>query len=151
MTSSQHQKCKLLIERIFQRQLNKPVTYHPILMREFNEEECELIFGEPHELDECTELIQAVYEGVLPDIKSVLKVCKMMLPRNINGLYDARHEIEISIDLIRSELLIEIHHPSYKILTKEELIALYLRDRVANYYNSTLRGNSSLIETFSIK
>jgi len=82
--TSQHQKCKPLIERIFQRQLNKPVTYHHILMREFNEKERELIFGEPHELDEYTELIQAVYEGVLRDmitnIKSVFKVCNMMLP-----------------------------------------------------------------------
>lgn len=64
MTSSQHQECKPLIERIFQRQMNKPVTYHPLLLREFNGKERKLIFGYPHELDECTELIQAVYEGV---------------------------------------------------------------------------------------
>jgi hypothetical protein len=60
MTFDERKKCKALIEKIFQRQLNKPIVYHPTIMREFNDEERRVIFGGPYTLEGYADRIDAV-------------------------------------------------------------------------------------------
>lgn len=121
-------KCKTLIETIFQRQLNKPIVYHPTIMREFNEEERNVIFGGPYVLEDYAQEIEAVVRFVEHDnitsSRSILRACKMMIPREISGFYDCNLQIELWINITSGEFLIESYSEHRK-LTKEEFLDLY--------------------------
>ena len=128
MTFDERKKCKALIEKIFQRQLDKPIVYHPTIMREFNDEERRVIFGGPYTLEDCANEIDAVLNFLENDNisspKIMLRASKMMMPREINGFYDGNLQIELWINSVTGELLIE-SHSEHRILTKGELLALY--------------------------
>ena len=128
MTFDECEKCKALIEKIFQRQLDKPVIYHPTIMREFNVEERRVIFGGPYTLEDYANEIDAVLNFLENDNisspKIMLRASKMMMPREINGFYDGNLQIEFWINIVTGELLIE-SHSEHRTLTKGELLALY--------------------------
>lgn len=128
MTFDERTKCKALIEKIFQRQLDKPIVYHPTIMREFNEEERRVIFGGPYVLEDYIQEIEAVLRFVEHDNisspKIILRASKMMIPRKISGFYDCKLQIELWINITSDEFLIESYSERRR-LTKEELLALY--------------------------
>jgi hypothetical protein len=128
VTFDERTKGKALIEKIFQRQLDKPIVYHPTIMREFNEEERNVIFGGPYVLEDYTQEIDAVLRCVEHDNitspRIILGACKMMIPRKISGFYDCNLQIELWINSVTGELLIE-SHSEHRTLTKGELLALY--------------------------
>lgn len=128
MTFDESTKYKTLIETIFQRQLDKPIVYHPTIMREFNEEERNVIFGGPYVLEDYAQEIEAVLRFVEHDnitsSRIIMGACKMMIPREINSFYDCKHQIELWINVTSGEFLIESYSERRK-LTKEEFLDLY--------------------------
>jgi len=129
MTFHESEKCKALIEKIFQQQLDKPIVYHSTIMQEFNEEERRVIFGGPYTLEDYIQEIEAVLRFVEHDNitspRIILGACKMMIPRIINGFYDCNLQIELWINITSDEFLIESYSEHRK-LTKEEFLDLYL-------------------------
>lgn len=128
MTFDERTKCKALIETILQRQLNKPVVYHPTIMQEFNEEERRVIFGGPYVLEDYIQEIEAVLRFVEHDSitspRVIMSACKMMIPREISGFYDCKLQIELWINIASDEFLIESYSERRE-LTKEEFLDLY--------------------------
>jgi hypothetical protein len=120
---------RALIVRIFERLIAKGRTYHPTIMREFNQEDRELIFGGPkwvEELeDEIVSLLAFVARESITSPKIIMKCCKMICPNHINGgIRCGDPLIEISTEIIKDELFIEVDD-HWKTLSKEELIAIY--------------------------
>lgn len=128
MIFDERTKCKALIQKIFQRQLDKPIVYHPTIMREFNEEERRVIFGGPYVLEDYIQEIEAVVRFVEHDNitspRIILGACKMMIPREISGFYDCDLQIELWINITSDEFLIESYGERRE-LTKEEFLDLY--------------------------
>lgn len=121
-----------LIDRIIQRQLSKKTTYHPSLHKYFSEAELEQIFNYPKDLLACADEIQEIKrflkEEKITSTKEIFKICKMMFPSYIAGLYDGEFCIEISTDVIKGEVLIEqddYQNKRINILSKSDLLKLY--------------------------
>lgn len=118
-----------LFRRMVLRQIKKPRSYHPTLVREFTAEELELLFGGPHSLEECHDEIESFLEFAarekITSIKILMKCAQMFFPDRINGgVFCGDPFIEISTDIIENEVLIEVDDDRVT-LSKEELITFY--------------------------
>lgn len=115
-----------IIDDIIKWQLNKTIKYHPILQENFSDSELKLIFGYSKNIndhkEEVAEIKRFCQERKFTSLKDIIEVVKVMFPSFINGMYDAKYNIEVSTDLIHDQLLIE-HNG--KILTPKELVRIY--------------------------
>lgn len=60
--------------------------------------------------------------------KDIFRLCKMMFPSYISGLYDGKLHIEISTDIVEGEVVIEQddnQNNRTNILSKSEFLELY--------------------------
>ena len=121
--------CRGLVMRMLTRQLKKTTTYHPTLIREFSEEELELIFGhQKKEIEfyarDIDEIVYFIEAEKITSPKVIMDLCRCLIPSYIAGLFDCRNYIEVSTDLAENELIIEMGVEG-RYLTKEELVNIF--------------------------
>lgn len=139
-------KCQELIVRMFKRQIEKPRTYHPTIMREFTAQERKLIFGGSATLDDVKDDIDMIVHFAITENitspKQLMSLCKQLYPDHIAGAIKCGNPfIEISTDLIPGELLIEVDDER-QTLTKEELIQMYRRNTVMSTLTTLAMGDA---------
>ena len=121
-----------LVWCIVQKQLMKPRSYHPTLIREFSPKELELIFGFSKDIADFEQEIEIIEQFIVAHsitcVKEVMKLCRMMVPSHTCGMYHGRFGIEISTDLEQNKLLIEINDER-KTISKKELIKIFSRNQ----------------------
>jgi hypothetical protein len=126
---SADKSCRSIVTRMLTRQLNKTTTYHPTLIREFSEEELDLIFGyQKKDIESYTQEIDNIVNFIesekITSPKIIMDICIGLIPSHIAGLFDGRDCIEVSTDLAENELIIEIANER-RYLTKEELVNIF--------------------------
>ena len=121
--------CRSIVTRMLTRQLNKTTTYHPTLIREFSEEELDLVFRhQKKDIESYTQEIDNIVNFIesekITSPKIIMDICIGIIPSHIAGLFDCRGYIEVSTDLTENELIIEIADER-RYLTKEELVNIF--------------------------
>jgi len=121
---------EICIKKLLQREHKKPMRFHPVLQKNFDNMELKLLFKGDEKYYEAIEpLCQFIRDKHISTKKEILKLIRFIVPSYATGLYDCENNVELTINSENETIDIQKYNfdsePfTIEHLTKEEYLLL---------------------------